>query len=77
MSHDQRGNAYTYARTGAAVVMEEKNLGPNLLAAEIKRIMESLKDREEMKKAALAFAKPDAAEKIAKELIQIALVHEK
>lgn len=77
VSHDQRGNAYTYARTGAAVVMEEKNLGPNLLAAEIKRIMESLKDREEMKKAALAFAKPDAAEKIAKELIQIALVHEK
>ncbi len=77
ISHDQRGNAYTYARSGAAVVMEEKNLKPNLLIAEIDRLMQSAKDREEMKKAALAFAKPDAAEKIAKELIQIALVHEK
>ena len=77
VSHDQRGNAYTYARSGAAVVMEEKNLGPNLLATEIKRLMDSPADREEMKKAAQSFARPDAAEKIAKELIQIALSHEK
>lgn len=77
ISHDQRGNAYTYARTGAAVVMEEKNLGPNLLKAEIKRLMDSPSDREEMKKAALEFAKPDAAEKIAKEIISLALTHEK
>jgi len=77
VSHDQRGNAYTYARTGAAVVMEEKNLAPNLLFAEITRLIESTKDREEMKKAALKFAKPDAAEKIAKEIIGIALLHEK
>ena len=35
VSHDQRSNAYAYAHTGAAVVMEEENLSPNILASEI------------------------------------------
>lgn len=76
VSHDQRGNAHTYARTGAAVVLEEENLTPHLFAAEITRLLESASDREEMKKAALGFAKIDAAEKIAREIIRISLAHE-
>jgi len=76
IAHDQRGNAYSYARSGAAVVMEEKNIAPHLLIAEVGRIMESKEEREKMKKAAQSFARPDAAEKIARELVRIALAHE-
>src|SRR3989344_4430284 len=39
VSHDQRTNAYAYARTGAAVVIEEDNLTPHLILAEATRIL--------------------------------------
>lgn len=73
----QRKNAFTYARTGAAVVMEERNLAPHVLAADITRLMENKEERLQMSSAAKSFARPDAAEKIARELLRIALEHEK
>lgn len=76
ISHDQRLNAYAYARTGAAVVMEEKNLTPHLLIAEIARIMGDQALRLRMSEAARAFAPADAAKKIASILIAIGLAHE-
>src|SRR6202142_1652658 len=39
VSHDQTENAFSYARTGAAVVIEQRNLSPHLLVAEINRIV--------------------------------------
>ena len=71
----QRSNAYNYARTGAAHVMEEENLTGNLLLAEIKRLLDSPERLEKMKKAASTFSRPDAAEKIAREIINLALEH--
>ncbi len=41
ISHDQRSNAYAYARTGATTVLEESNISDNLLLAEIERIMQN------------------------------------
>lgn len=72
----QMKNAFSYARAGACVVVEEKNLFPNILIAEIDKLMEDEKRREVMSKAALSFGKPDAAEKIAQEIVNIALKHE-
>jgi len=73
----QRKNAYAYARTGAAIVIEERNLNGNILRAEIDRIVKSTEISDTMKKAAGEFAQPQAAEKIAKEILSIALGHEK
>ncbi len=73
----QRQNAFTYARSGAAVVVEEANFTPHVLMSDITRIMDSEKDRVAMREAAKEFFKPDAARKIAKEIIRIALQHEK
>ena len=72
----QRKNAYTYARSGAAVVIEEKNLTPHILAAEVHRLLGDKDRQEKMRKGAKQFAHPDAAKKIAEELIRIALTHE-
>jgi UDP-N-acetylglucosamine--N-acetylmuramyl-(pentapeptide) pyrophosphoryl-undecaprenol N-acetylglucosamine transferase len=76
ISHDQRSNAFSYARTGAAIVIEEKNLSGTILLSEINRLMSSPDMLEDMKRKALNFSPKDAAYKIAKELIAIGLEHE-
>ncbi|MEK7628392.1 MAG: UDP-N-acetylglucosamine--N-acetylmuramyl-(pentapeptide) pyrophosphoryl-undecaprenol N-acetylglucosamine transferase [Patescibacteria group bacterium] len=75
VSHDQVRNAFSYARTGAAIVIEQENLSPHLLVAEIDRIINDSAGIETMKKAALTFAKRDAARTIASAVVQIALGH--
>ncbi len=72
----QRKNAFNYARSGAAVVVEEKNLTPHILISEINKLLENKDGLEKMKSAARSFYKPDAAEKIAEEILSIALGHE-
>jgi len=71
----QRENAYNYARTGAAEVVEEANLTPHLLLAEIQKLAKDETRKAEMKQAAGAFARIDAARKIANELVRLG-VHE-
>lgn len=75
ISHDQRTNAYSYAHTGAAVVLEEQNLTPNLLASEIKRITSDPGLMQRMSEHSRGFANPNAATLIAEELLRIALSH--
>lgn len=72
----QRKNAFAYARKGACSVIEEINLSPNLLVAEIVRIIENKEEREAMSEKAAAFGGRDAALAIAKELVSISLTHE-
>jgi len=71
----QRKNAWAYAATGAAEVIEETNFSPHILLSEIKRLIENPQKMEKMKTSALNFSKPDAAEKIAEEIISLALEH--
>jgi UDP-N-acetylglucosamine--N-acetylmuramyl-(pentapeptide) pyrophosphoryl-undecaprenol N-acetylglucosamine transferase len=73
----QRKNAYSYARAGAADVIEEKNLTPHLLISEITRLVEDKQKREEMTHAAKEFSEPDAAAKIAEQVMNILIKHEK
>lgn len=77
VSNHQRNNAYSYARSGAAIVIEESNLNANILISEINRIVKNKTEMDRMKKNAKEFAKLDAAEKIAREIIHMALQHEK
>jgi len=76
VSHDQTENAFSYARAGAAVVIEQRNLSPHVLVAEIKRIANDLELQKKMREAAKAFARPDAARKIATELLATSIEHE-
>ncbi len=76
VSHDQTENAFSYARAGAGVVLEQGNLTPHLLTAEIHRIMNDSDLRAKMAAAARAYARPDAARKIAAVLLEMAIEHE-
>jgi UDP-N-acetylglucosamine--N-acetylmuramyl-(pentapeptide) pyrophosphoryl-undecaprenol N-acetylglucosamine transferase len=75
ISHDQRTNAYAYARSGAAAVLEEANLTDGLLTAEIHRIMGDTETYQQMSLAAKTFAGDDAAVAIANTLIGITEEH--
>lgn len=70
-------NAFSYARSGACVVIEELNMKGNILYSEIERIMNDQKVWDHMSKNAKNFYKKDGARMIARELIDIALSHEK
>lgn len=74
---DQTTNAFTYARSGAAVVIEQNNLSPTLLVSEIERIMGNRDLHARMSLAAKASANADAARIIAKEILDIGLTHER
>lgn len=76
VSHDQRMNAYAYAATGAAIVIEEENLAPHLLVSEVKRIVNDPALKQKMGESASGFTDPDAARVLAREVLGIALSHE-
>lgn len=76
ISHDQTENAFSYARMGGATVLEQYNLTPHLLVAEIERITNNANTHASMSVAAKAFARPQAARKVAEIIVETALEHE-
>ncbi|MCR4333808.1 MAG: UDP-N-acetylglucosamine--N-acetylmuramyl-(pentapeptide) pyrophosphoryl-undecaprenol N-acetylglucosamine transferase [Patescibacteria group bacterium] len=76
ISHDQRTNAYSYARTGAAIVLEEENLTPHLLISEVQRVLGDPELMKRMAVGAAGFTDPDAARLVARAALSIALTHE-
>ena len=78
VSHDQTTNAFAYAESGAASVIEEDNLSSHILAEEIDRIYNNQAIKQTMKERAKAFARLDSAGiVIADAILDIALEHEK
>lgn len=73
---DQTTNAFTYARGGGAVVIEQNNLSPALLVSEIRRILTNQDLYDRMRLAAKASGGTDAARVIAEELLRIGVSHE-
>lgn len=69
-------NAFTYAHAGGCTVIEELNMTANILVSEIDRLVNEKVVWQKMADSAKAFATPGAAEKIARELVNMALSHE-
>lgn len=69
----QRKNAYEYAAGGAAVVIEEQNLSPHILFAEIKKIIGDHAHMKKMSEAAQRFARIDSGEIIAREILKLGI----
>jgi len=72
-ANDHQGaNAYEYAETGAAVVIEEENFTINIVLDQIKNILGSEERMRMMREAAKNFSKPNAARVIAEEILRLA-----
>ncbi|MCX6720443.1 MAG: UDP-N-acetylglucosamine--N-acetylmuramyl-(pentapeptide) pyrophosphoryl-undecaprenol N-acetylglucosamine transferase [Candidatus Staskawiczbacteria bacterium] len=70
----QSKNAYIYSETGAAIVFEQENLTPNFFLENVQLLFLHPERLEEMKQAALAFAKPLAARAIAREILEFLML---
>lgn len=74
----QRTNAYSYARSGACIVIEEANLNTSLLVHEVHTILKDEARKAKMIESAKHFVgESDAALTIAQEVLNLALTHEK
>jgi len=71
-NNHQKMNAYQYAGGGTrAVVVEETNFSSfNIVHAQIRNLLESAEKRAAMGEAAKQFAKPDAARRVAEEVMK-------
>ncbi len=67
----QLENASVYGETGAAIIMEEPNLLPNLFIGQLRKLFETPNTLTGMSKAARAFYQPDAALKLAQIILTI------
>lgn len=68
-SDHQRMNAYSLARIGGCVVLEENNLGEHMLLQKITELMENEAVRNKLSESIATFYHPDAAEKIAEGIL--------
>jgi UDP-N-acetylglucosamine--N-acetylmuramyl-(pentapeptide) pyrophosphoryl-undecaprenol N-acetylglucosamine transferase len=68
----QRKNAEVFARAGAAVVIEQREL-QNVLVEALTALLTSPERRADMRRAARALARPDAAQRIANRVEELAL----
>ncbi len=75
ISRDQKSNAYSYARAGAATVIEERNLTKAVLISQIQTILTDANLYQSMSNSALRFGQNDASLKIANLLLSIGDEH--
>ncbi len=76
ISRDQRSNSYAMASHGVATVLEENNLGPNVLTSVISKILDNEEEYNRMIKNAHLFEDSrTAASTIAREILRICLSH--
>jgi UDP-N-acetylglucosamine--N-acetylmuramyl-(pentapeptide) pyrophosphoryl-undecaprenol N-acetylglucosamine transferase len=68
-------NAFAYARAGGCTVLQEDNISPNILLNAINDIVLNENTHEAMRNAAKKWSRPDAAETIATEILDIAKSH--
>lgn len=70
-NNHQRMNAYSVARTGGCIVLEENNLGENLLLNRINQVMDDNSLQAKLSENIKKFYHPDAAERLADGILGI------
>jgi len=70
-SGHQRKNAFNYAKSGTTIVLEQLNLTPNLFLNEINKILDDSELVQKMSDNAKEFSRPEAAQRIAQEIIEM------
>lgn len=64
-------NAYEYAKTGAAIVIEQPNLEPNIFLSQLKKLFTQPETLNQMSEVAKKFSKPEAARILAEEILKL------
>lgn len=64
-------NAYEYAKTGSALIIEQENLKPDIFLFQLKKLFSTPEKLNQMSQAAKSFSKPEAARIIAEEIVKL------
>lgn len=64
-------NAYEYAKTGGAIIIEQENFKPDIFLFQLKKLFSEPGKLNQMSQAAKSFSKPEAARIIAEEIIKL------
>ncbi len=67
----QKENAYAYAETGAAVVIEQENMLPSIFLGQAEKILGDPELKKRMSGAASDFYQPEAADKISADVLAL------
>ncbi len=67
----QKSNAYAYAETGAAIVIEQENLLPSIFMTQAEKILGDAEIWRKMSGAARDFSTPEAATKVAANILSL------
>lgn len=70
-ANHQKENAYRYAESGGAVVIEEENLLPSIVLAQVEKILNNPDVRNSMGAKAKDFYQAGAAQRIAADVLQL------
>ena len=76
ISRDQKTNAYSFARTTDAIVIEEENLRSTLFISQLEKLANDKTLRESISKKTKLFSRPAAKNKLARVILDISLEHE-
>ncbi len=76
VSHDQRSNAYAFARKTGATVIENENLTHTLLLASIQNILDNPTEYKELQKSMRSTDSSNAAQKIAEQIVAVLTSHQ-
>lgn len=71
-SSHQDANARAFARTGAVLAVEQRDLSPDVLASTVRDLLDEPARREDLARAIAAAMPHDAAERIAEDVIALA-----
>lgn len=69
-NNHQQANAYEYGQGGATIIIDEPNFIFSVIHGQIENLLKNREIYETMSRAARNFAKPEAAEQIAKNIIE-------
>jgi len=69
-ANHQSKNAYAYSNKGACLIIEQQNLKPNFFLEKLNQLFSNPEKREQMSQKAIEFSKPQAAKKIARQILE-------
>jgi UDP-N-acetylglucosamine--N-acetylmuramyl-(pentapeptide) pyrophosphoryl-undecaprenol N-acetylglucosamine transferase len=71
-NNHQELNSYAFSESGAAIVLNQDNLGENILLEKIEEVMNSAELQFELSERIKKFYDPDSARKLAEEIVKLA-----
>ena len=76
ISHDQKENAYAYARATGVAVIEQRNASPNIVFSQVEKIFADKGYRNIIQQKLESFSQKDASKRLARAILDILIEHE-